>query len=88
VVECWQSVQHQARPACLDDNPAESTKPRLDEDDFFRFRADPFKSCDKGKEFRIDAVKFVGWPDNGKAAVERHGEYWYLKPATAGLPRD
>ncbi len=60
----------------------------FDEDDFFRFRADPFKSCDKGKEFRIDAVKFVGWPDNGKAAVERHGEYWYLKPATAGLPRD
>ena len=60
----------------------------FDEDDFFRFRADPFKSCDKGKKFRIDAVKFVGWPDNGKAAVERHGEYWYLKPATAGLPRD
>jgi len=60
----------------------------FEEDDFFRFRADPFKSCDKGKEFRIDAVKFVGWPDNGKAAVERRGEYWYLKPATAGLPRD
>lgn len=58
----------------------------FDNDDFFRFRADPFTSCDKGKEFRIDAVKFVGWPDNGKATVEQRGEYWYLKPATAGLP--
>jgi hypothetical protein len=58
----------------------------FDDDDFFRFRADPLKSCDKGKEFRIDAVKFVGWPNNGKAAIEQHGEYWYLKPATASLP--
>ncbi len=62
----------------------------FDDDDFFCFRADPFKSCDKGKEFRIDAVKFVGWPDDGKAGVEQRGEYWYLKPMTAclseGLP--
>ena len=58
----------------------------FDEDDFFRFRADPFKSCDPGKLFRLDAVKFVGWPENGKANVEKHGEYWYLKPARASLP--
>ena len=57
----------------------------FDDDDFLRFRADPFKSCDKGKEFRINAVKFVGWPDDGKASVEQRGEYWYLKPATASL---
>ena len=59
----------------------------FEDDDFLRFRANPFKSCDKGKEFRIDAVKFVGWPNNGKAAIEQHGEYWYLKPATASLPK-
>ncbi len=58
----------------------------FEDDDFFRFRADPLKSCDKGKEFQIDAVKFVGWPNNGKAAIEQHGDYWYLKPATASLP--
>jgi len=58
----------------------------FDDDDFFRFRANPFKSCDPGKLFRLDAVKFVGWPDNGKANVEKHGEYWYLKPAIASLP--
>ena len=58
----------------------------FDDDDFLRFRADPFESCDKGKEFRIEAVTFVGWPDNGKAAVEQRGEYWYLKPTTASLP--
>jgi len=49
-----------------------------------------FGSCDKGKEFRINAVKFVGWPDDGKAGVELRGEYWYLKPAitclSEGLP--
>ncbi len=60
----------------------------FDEDDFFRFRADPLKSCDKGKEFQIDAVKFVDWPNNGEAAVEQRGEYWYLKPATARLPEE
>ena len=60
----------------------------FDNDDFFRFRADPFKSCDKGKEFRIDAVKFNGWPDNGKAGIEQRGDYWYLKPATASLPKE
>ncbi len=58
----------------------------FDDDDFFRFRANPFTSCDKGKEFRIEAVKFVGWPDDGKASVERRGEFWYLKPAAAGVP--
>jgi hypothetical protein len=58
----------------------------FDDDDFFRFRADPFKSCDKGKEFRIDAVRFVGWPDNGKAAIEQRREDWYLKPVAASLP--
>lgn len=55
--------------------------------DFFRFRADPLKSCDQGKEFRIDAVKFVGWPDKGKASIQQRGEYWYLKPASAALPQ-
>ena len=58
----------------------------FDEADFFRFRADPLKSCDKSKEFRIDAAKFVGWPDSGKAAIEQRGEYWYLKPVAASLP--
>ncbi len=58
----------------------------FDDDDFFRFRADPFTSCDEGKEFRINAVKFVGWPDDGKASVERNGDYWHLKPAAAALP--
>lgn len=56
-------------------------------DDFFRFRADPLKSCDKGKEFQIDAVEFVGWPNNGKAVIEQRGEYWYLNPMTASLPK-
>ena len=55
---------------------------------FLRFRANPFKSCDKGKEFRIDAVKLVGWPNNGMAAIEQRGAYWYLKPATASLPNE
>ena len=41
---------------------------------------------DKSKEFCIDAVKFIGWPDDGKASIEQRGEYWYLKPATASLP--
>ena len=59
----------------------------FDEADFFRFRADPFKSCDKGKEFRIDAVKFVGWPSKGKATIEQRDNFWYLKPVTAKLPR-
>jgi|GEM_PF-1948816 len=54
--------------------------------DFFRFKADPFLSCNPGKEFQIEAVKFVGWPSNGKAAVERQGDYWYLKPVGASLP--
>ena len=58
----------------------------FDDDDFFRFRADPLKSCDKGKEFQIDAVKFVGWPNNSEAAIEQRGDYWYLKPTTASLP--
>ncbi|MHC4879993.1 MAG: sialate O-acetylesterase [Planctomycetota bacterium] len=58
----------------------------FEDDDFLRFRANPLKSCDKGKEFQIDAVKFVGWPNNGKAAIKQHGKYWYLKPATASLP--
>jgi len=58
----------------------------FDEADFFRFRADPFKSCDKGKEFRIDAVKFIGWPNNGKATIEQRDNFWYLKPVTAKLP--
>lgn len=60
----------------------------FDDADFLRFRANPFKSCDKGKEFRIDAVKFVGWPNNGMAAIEQRGAYWYLKPATASLPNE
>jgi len=60
----------------------------FDEADFFRFAADPFKSCDQGKEFRVHAVQFVGWPDNGKAAIVQRGEYWYLKPATASLPKN
>ena len=60
----------------------------FDDADFLRFRANPFKSCDKGKEFRIDAVKFIGWPNNGMAAIEQRGAYWYLKPATASLPNE
>ena len=61
--------------------------PGFSEVDFFRFRADPLKSCDQGKEFRIDTVKFVGWPDKGKASIQQRGEYWYLKPASAALPQ-
>ena len=60
----------------------------FDGDDFFRFRADPFTSCDKDKEFLIDKVKFAGWPENGKAEIEQRGEYWYLKPAGASLPKE
>ena len=59
----------------------------FDEADFFRFRADPFKSCDKGKEFRIEAVKFIDWPNNGKATIEQRDDFWYLKPVTAKLPK-
>jgi hypothetical protein len=60
----------------------------FDDADFLRFRANPFESCDKGKEFRIGAVRFVGWPNNGKAEIEQHGGYWYVKPATAILPKE
>jgi len=54
--------------------------------DFFRFEADPLTSCDKGKPFRVDAVRFVGWPSGGAAAVKRQGSYWYLLPAGTEPP--
>ncbi len=60
----------------------------FDDDDFFRFRANPLKSCDSGKEFRIEAVEFKGWPDNGAAVIEQRRDYWYLKPASASLPKE
>jgi len=56
--------------------------------DFFRFEADPFTSCDQGKPFRVDAVRFVGWPSGGAAAVKRRESYWYLLPAGTEPPTD
>ena len=52
----------------------------------FRFRADPLQSYDPGKEFRIDAVRSIGWRNSGRATVERPGGFWYLKPVAAVLP--
>ena len=53
----------------------------FDQDDFLRFQEDPFTSCDSNKLFRIQAVTFVGWSDNGKAKVSHREGYWYLEPA-------
>ena len=55
----------------------------FDDNDFIRFQADPFLSCDEGKEFRIDAVTFMGWPDAGAARIEQEDGYWYLKPKSS-----
>ena len=32
----------------------------FDDNDFFRFRANPFKSCDKGKEFHLEESAIPG----------------------------
>lgn len=62
-------------------------------DDFFRFEADPFTSTTPSargvpRPFRIKAMRFVGWPDGGAAAVECQGSYWYLLPAGTKPPAD
>jgi hypothetical protein len=51
--------------------------------DFIRFQADPLLSCDKGKEFRIEAVTFIGHANGGAAHVDQDNGYWYLKPKSS-----
>ena len=58
----------------------------FEQGDYLRFREDPRLSMDPEKELILEKVRFVGWPNEGRAEIKQKGEFWYLLPSGTPIP--